>query len=257
MAELSIAGFLQHSDLDWPGKSCSVVYVPGCNFRCGYCFSNQLVLNPDSVPLLSQQSVLHSIANSHPKVSGVVVSGGEPTLHGHRLMNFLSQVHSMGLLARIETNGSNPFMVSELLSHDLVDSVVVDLKAPLYAAKYQAAAKKSAVLSKVKKSIDLLQQSGIDVEFRLVVVPGIHSSHDVFSMAKSLKNARRLVLGQFWPHMGTIDPAFQSIPKTEYETLLALGQGIDRLNLGIREIRIRTDKGEETVNEVRQAKTIQ
>ncbi len=256
MADLEIVGFWPKSLTDWPGKPSAVVLVPGCNFRCGYCYSGAIVTAPQALPRIPEKEILQTLLKKNDSIRGIVVTGGEPTLHGARLNHFLSACQEMGYLTRIETNGSNPFALRSLIQDELLDSLVLDLKAPLYPEKYFEATQKKGVLSKIKTAIALTQRSGIDIEYRIVVVPGVHSFRDVFSLAKNLKNAKRVVLQQFSPANGTLNAEFSQKTKTEYDYLLALAQGIERLHLGIREIKIKTDKGEETVNTVHPPQTL-
>lgn len=244
MQELDIVGFIPKSFSDWRGKVSSVVFVPGCNFSCGYCFSHQLILHPNLLPKIPVQQVLEHLADRQNNIRAVVITGGEPTLHGNRLMRFLEECQGIGLLTRLETNGSNPFMIRTLVENDLVDSIVLDLKAPLYPDRYLSATGKTAVLDKIKRSIFMVMKSGIDYEFRIVVIPGKTILRDIQSLARSVRGAKRLVLQEFTPFSGTLDKSFESIPQTSYDELIELGQKI----FGIQEVRIRTGKGEETVS---------
>lgn len=252
MQDLDIVGFFPKSTTAWRGKISSVVLVPGCNLRCGYCFSNEMVTNPSSLPRIPKKDVQDFSFNKKNGVRAMVVAGGEPTLHGQRLMNFLEECQNNGLLTRIETNGTNPFLIRTLVERELVDSIVLDIKAPLYPEKYLRATNKSALVAKIKKSIFFTLKSGIDYEFRTVLVPGYHSASDILSIAKSIKGAKRFVLHQFWPENGTIDPAFSRRPETSYDELIGVAQKIR----GIQEVRIATRKGEETVNPLLQLTSI-
>ncbi|MBU0636002.1 anaerobic ribonucleoside-triphosphate reductase activating protein [Candidatus Micrarchaeota archaeon] len=246
MRELDIAGFIPKSVVDWRGKVSSVVFVPGCNFACDYCFSHQLISKPDSLPKIHVSTVLDSLSNRQNNIKAVVISGGEPTLHGHRLIRFLEEVQARGLLTRIETNGSNPFMIRFLIENELLDSVVLDVKAPLYSKRYAETVNKTAVLSKVKRSMYLVMDSGIDYEFRTVVIPGKTSLRDIQSIARSIRGAKRFVLQQFVPFSGTLNPKFESISATSYDQLIEFAQKV----IGIQEVRIKTEKGEETINQL-------
>lgn len=250
MPELDIAGFVPKSTTDWRGKISSVVLVPGCNFACPYCFSHQLIVKPEKLPKIPVHEILSFVAQRSNNIRAVVVTGGEPTLHGNRLLRFLEQTQELGLLNRIETNGSNPFMVRTLIEQELVDSIVLDLKAPLYAAKYSDAVRKNAVLGKIKRSVQLVLDSGIDYEFRIVVIPGKTTEKDIQSISRSVRGAKRLVLHQFSPLGGTLDPVFEQFPLTSYDQLIEAAQKIS----GIQEVRIKTDKGEELVQQLPQLK---
>lgn len=248
MKDLDIVGFIPKSFSEWRGKVSSTVFVPGCNFLCGYCFSHQLILHPNSLPKIPMAEILEHLADKQNGLQAVVVTGGEPTLHGNRLMRFLEEVQSIGLLTRIETNGSNPFMLRTLIENDLVDSVVLDIKAPLYPDRYLEATGKTAVLSKIKRSVFMTLKSGIDYEFRVVVIPGKTTVRDIQSIGRSIRGAKRFVLHSFTPFSGTLDKKFESIAAASYDELIELGQKVS----GIQEVRIRTERGEETVNRLTQ-----
>jgi len=254
MPDLAIVSFVPLSNEIWPGKNSAIVSVPGCNFRCGYCFSGPMVLNPDSLESIPVSDILKRLSDSKPGTNAVVITGGEPTLQGIRLMKFLEECQHLGFRTRIETNGSNPFLIKNLIEEDLIDSVVVDLKAPLYSSKYFSATQKHAVLPSIRRTMLLVENAGIDYEYRVVAIPGFHSKRDVFSICRKIQNAKRLVLHSFRTGNGTLDESFLRFSEPDYDFLLSLAQGIEKMNLGIREIRIRTDKGEETVNQIKQLK---
>ena len=248
MPELDIVGFIPKSVSDWRGKVSSIVFVPGCNFSCGYCFSHQLILHANSLPKIPLSEVFDFLSDKKNGIQAVVVTGGEPTLHGNRLLRFLEEAQSLGLMTRLETNGSNPFMVRAMLENDLIDSVVLDLKAPLYPQKYLDATGKTAVLSKIKRSIFMVMKAGVDYEIRMVVIPGKTLLRDIQSVARSVQGAKRFVLHAFTPFSGTLDKSFESIAPTSYDELIEMAQKIS----GVQEVRIKTARGEETVNPMQQ-----
>ena len=146
MPELDVVGFLPFSPTAWAGKPSAVIFVPGCNFSCGYCHSYPLVLYPSKLPRMELQKIFSELEKSRSSIDGIVVSGGEPTLHGARLTNFLEKIKCLGFEVKIETNGSNPFMIRTLVDNNLADFISMDIKAAYSPAKFFAVTKKKAIL---------------------------------------------------------------------------------------------------------------
>lgn len=245
MQDLDIVGFLPFSKTAWIGKNSAVVFVPGCNFSCGYCYSYPLILYSNKLPRMEPEKVFSEIQKGRESISGVVVSGGEPTLHGTKLTGFLEKVKSLGFEAKIDTNGSNPFMIRTLVDDNLVDFFSMDIKAAYTPAKYFAVTKKKAILSKVMKSIDLIISSGVDYEFTMTYVPGLHSPRDVFAVSRYLKGAKRFVLQQFRPEGGAMEKRFEQLHSPSYDELVEIAQRIRN----IAEVRVRTQNGDQIVSE--------
>lgn len=244
MQELDVVGFLPFSPTAWSGKNSSVVFVPGCNFSCGYCHSYPLVLYPNKLPRIELKKIFSELEKQRGSVEGVVISGGEPTLHGAKLTAFLETVKRLGFEVKVETNGSNPFMIRTLIDNNLVDFVSLDIKAPYSPAKFFSVTKKKAILSKVMKSIDLVISSGIDYEFTMTFVPRLHTARDVFAVARYLKGAKRFVLQQFRPENGVMEKEFEAVRSPTYDELVEIAQNIRN----IADVRVRTHNGDQVVS---------
>lgn len=186
---LPLGGFLPQSLVDWPGHIAAVMYTSGCNFRCPYCHNPELVL-PDefgSTPLLSFDEVLARITRNRNLLGGVVVTGGEPTIH-QSLPEALRTLKGLGLKVKLDTNGSRPEMLGQILDERLVDEVAMDVKAPLESEPYSRLAGiscSSELIGKVRDSILLLRRSGISHRFRCTLVKGLHATEDVVELAES------------------------------------------------------------------------
>ncbi len=252
MQELDIVGFLPFSSSAWIGKNAAVAFVPGCNFLCGYCYNYPLVLYPSKLPRIELKKIFSELQRERASIQGIVVSGGEPTLHGAKLANFLEKAKDLGLETKIDTNGSNPFMIRTLIDNNLLDFVSLDIKAAYTPAKYFSVAKKKAVLSKVMKSIDLVISSGIDYEFTMTFVPGLHSARDVFAITRYLKGAKRFVLQQFKTDAGVMEKEFETRHSPTYDELVEIAQNIKN----IAEIRVRTQKGDAVVSELQRIEAL-
>jgi pyruvate formate lyase activating enzyme len=199
---VTFKGWQKTSLIEYPGKVATVLFSGGCGFRCPFCYNAPLVLDPGSIPDLSAATVLSYLAENRRLYQAVVVSGGEPTL-APGLCAFFEQVGSLGLLRGLETNGSRPEVLRDLLERGLVEYVAMDVKAPLDWEAYRRAAgleeAARGVLELVRDSIAVLRCAAIEVEFRCTAVPGLHSGQDLLALAGELAGARRFVLQSFRP----------------------------------------------------------
>ena len=127
---MRIGGLQQTSTLDFPGLVSAVVFTAGCNFRCPYCHNYQLVRAPESLLSLPADGVLARLRPFAGWIDGVVISGGEPTLHAG-LAELCAAIKGLGFAVKLDTNGHRPQVVEALAARGLVDMVAMDLKAPL------------------------------------------------------------------------------------------------------------------------------
>ncbi len=192
---LNIVGFSKTSLLDWDGHVVATIYLQGCNWRCLYCH------NPDLVPLeptydqLDFEDVALYVRENADFLDGVAISGGEPTVHPD-LPILIAKIRDLGMKVKLDTNGSNPEMLEDLLGSGMLDYVAMDIKAPLN-EKYEEIVKVHADLDAVKRSILLLMSSDIDYEFRTTVVPFLLEEKDIESISAYIGGAKKYALHQF------------------------------------------------------------
>ena len=227
---MEIKGFVDLSLVDLDGKLSSVFFVPGCNFRCPFCYNSTLVLHPKKVETIPFRRIEDYLKKQRDWIDGVCVTGGEPTLHKD-LLDICSKLKNIGFLVKIDTNGTNPTMMKELMDQGLVDYMAVDIKAPLTVKKYSKAAGVNAqkLLGKVKETVRILLESKTDYEFRTTVVPTLHEEEDITEICDAIMGCRKYVLQKFDVSLGktTIDPEFSKLqPFTEEEmrTFLVIAQ---------------------------------
>jgi pyruvate formate lyase activating enzyme len=217
---LDIKGFLDISFVDWDGKISSVLFLPSCNFRCPFCHNINLVLYHEKMETIPFEYIENQLKNQKGWADGVCITGGEPTLHNN-LTELCSRIKKLGFMVKLDTNGTNPTMLKELLDQKLVDYVAMDIKAPLTNENYSIATGVNTVelLENVKQSIQILMESEIDYEFRTTVVPSIHTLEDIKKVCRSLKGCRKYVLQKFDVSIGKIvlDPEFMSKSLSEEE----------------------------------------
>jgi pyruvate formate lyase activating enzyme len=195
---MKIKGFIKTTFIDYPGKIASMVFLPGCNFRCSFCFNPELILESDKIEDVSEKEVFDFLEKQKKWIDAVVISGGEPTLQKD-LYDFIRRIKKMGFLVRIYTNGTNPDMLKQLINEKMIDSIAMDIKAPLTESGYERVTNTKDFLENVKESISLIMNSGLDYEFRTTVVPGLHSNEDIEEIAKYIKGADLFVLQKFLP----------------------------------------------------------
>ena len=190
-----IGGFQKSTLIDYPGKIAAIVFTQGCNFRCGYCHNPELLeSNPDSK--YSVDEILDFLKTRKGKLDGVVITGGEPTLQ-KGLCDFVKLVKDMDFLVKLDTNGTNPEMLKELVSDGLIDYVAMDIKAPF--EKYKSIVGVDISTDNLKKSIEIITSSGVDYEFRTTVVKSLLSPDDILKMGEMIKGADKYYLQKFVP----------------------------------------------------------
>jgi len=190
---MKIAGFQKVSLVDFPGKVASVVFTPGCNMDCYYCH-NRVLLGPEaSRELVDPDEILGYLCKRVRVLDGVVVSRGEPTLQPG-LSHFLQRIRDLDLHIKLDTNGTRPEVLEELIGEELVDFVAMDLKAP--GPRYEEICGTRVDLKAVESSRALLLKGRVPYEFRTTLSPLLDEA-DVMHMAREIPGAQRLVLQQF------------------------------------------------------------
>lgn len=212
-----IGGLVKVSLVDWPGRVAAVVFTRGCNFRCPWCHNRSLVEPALFPPALPEEEVLSHLARRRGLLTGVVVSGGEPTLHTD-LVPFLRKVKEMGYAVKLDTNGSRPEFLGQLLTEGLVDRVAVDYKVPLdeYPARLGWAAPQE-----VRRTIALVVERGCG-EVRTTVVPGIHSVEVLRRMVREVTIPPGAYRLQPFRPGSCLDPAYNRYPAVTGEEVAVL-----------------------------------
>ncbi len=232
---MKIIGFIETSLLDWDGHIVASIYLPGCNFRCPYCHNKNAVLNPNSFDEIPIDYIESYISENKDFLDGIVVSGGEPTIHDD-LQDLLRKIKGLGLKVKLDTNGTNPNMLEYLISENLIDYIAMDIKAPLN-TKYSDAAGVKVNLEDIKRSIDLIESSGIDYEFRTTIVPIFLSKDDVYSIISELSGSKKYALQQFRPDY-TLDPALSELKPYPSEIIMDLANAAQKV---IKTVTVRGD----------------
>lgn len=219
-----LRGLLPASMLDWPGKLCSVLFLGGCNFRCPYCHNPELLAPAAPGELLDWEDIGDYLRGRKGWIDGVSVTGGEPTLH-EDLPELLRRVRGLGMLVKLDTNGSRPRVLKRVIAEGLVDCVAMDVKTSL--ERYRLVAGGRVDAADIEESIEAVISSGLEHEFRCTVVPGLVELDDLKGLARRLRGAEVLVLNQFDSRI-TLDPDYRGRPGYPDELLARWAEELSR-----------------------------
>ena len=212
---MQIHGFNKTTLLDYPGIVGCTIFTGFCNFRCPYCQNSDLVLNPNSQPVIPEEEIFAHLRKRKGITKGICISGGEPTLQPD-LEDFIIKCRETGLLVKLDTNGYRPEVLKNLMEKELLDYVAMDIKAPLSSYEKVAGVKLDA--DRIKESVELIKKSGIDYEFRTTVVRELHGKEDFLKIGELLKGAKKYFLQGYVDSDRVISPGFTSY---SYEEMCA------------------------------------
>ena len=198
---MTIGGLQKFTLIDFPGKIAATVFLSGCNFRCPWCYSSELVL-PEKIkkhPKIEEKDFFDFLKLRQGTLDGIVVCGGEPATNKD-LPGFIKKIKKLGYAVKLDTNGSNPEMLNHLLDKKLIDYVAMDIKAPKN--KYEKLVGKKVNIKNIERSIlTLLALScggdGVGYEFRTTVVPGMLKKEDIVNIARWISGAEKYYLQNF------------------------------------------------------------
>jgi pyruvate formate lyase activating enzyme len=197
--------------LDYPHKSACILWFSGCNMRCLYCYNPEIVLGKGSLSFEKVITFLHSRKNL---LDAVVFSGGECLLH-KKVVSLIEEVKKMGFLVKIDTNGSSPDVMQQLLDQKLIDYVALDFKAP--ESKFQAITK-SDLYELFEKTLDVILKSEIPFEVRTTYHSDLLTEEDLIEMIRFL---------EFKNYVGSY---YIQYFKNNVETLSKLGHSNNRID---------------------------
>lgn len=190
-----ISGLQKLTLLDYPGTVACTVFTGGCNLRCPFCHNASLVLPERLARDTDEERVLAFLEKRRGVLDGVAVTGGEPLLH-KELPGFLERIKALGYRIKLDTNGSFPERLRELVDAGLVDRVAMDIKnSPALYAK--TAGLEALELGGIERSKDYLLGGAVEYEFRTTAVKGLHTRESIGEAARWIQGAREYYLQQF------------------------------------------------------------
>lgn len=196
-------GIQKNSLIDYPGKISCVLFTSGCNFACPYCHNPDLAKN--SPPLSLEENEIYAFLESRKGfLEGVVISGGEPTIHDD-IESVCKNIKALGYPVKLDTNGSNPSLIKNLIDESHIDYIAMDIKTD--PALYSFFAKSGCESADILSSIKTIMNSAIDYEFRTTCVrPFI--SRPVVEKISSIINGANLYVLQHFENKNVLDPYF-------------------------------------------------
>ncbi len=209
-----IGGLQRFSLIDYPSKSCAIIFTMGCNFRCKYCHNPELVIPEKYAPEISLSEIYDFLESRVGKLDAVCITGGEPTQHTD-LLEMIKKIKMMGFLVKLDSNGSRPEVLKEIINRKMVDYIAMDIKAPL--ESYSNIMGWQISVEKIKKSVDLIMNSGIRYEFRTTIVKSLTSKDNLRKIAQSITGAEKYYLQKFIPTKLVDSKLVEDISYADYE----------------------------------------
>lgn len=188
-----ISGLQKLTLLDYPEKTACTIFTYGCNFRCPFCH-NAMLVTEKMTDIISEDEIFSFLKKRRGILDGVCITGGEPT-NQRDLIPFMKKVKDMEYLIKLDTNGYNPDVLSEILSLKLCDYVAMDIKNT--PEKYSLTAGTDIDTGKILRSVELIKKNAPDFEFRTTVVKEFHSEDDIKDICNIIEKGSKFFLQQF------------------------------------------------------------
>ena len=191
---MEIYGLQKLTLLDYPNMIACSIFLGGCPFRCPYCHNYELV-DGSAKPIMTEEELFDFLQERKGMLDGVVITGGEPCMHPD-LPEFIIKIRELGYKIKLDTNGYYPEMLQKLIDEKLVDYIAMDIKnSPGFYP--ETVGVEDVDYNRVKKSIDILMNSGIDYEFRTTVVKEFMNQFNIIIIGMLVKGAKRYFLQPF------------------------------------------------------------
>lgn len=216
---MKIAGLQKLTLLDFPEHVSCTVFTFGCNFRCGFCHNPELVIPKESPNLIPEEEFFDFLLSRKRLLDAVCITGGEPTIH-QDLPEFIQKIKKAGFKVKLDTNGSNPQVLENLIKQNLLDYIAMDIKAS--PCKYSEVTGVKISIKKINQSKKIIKTSHLPHQFRTTVVPGIHHQKEIKKISKFLADASSYKLQNFQTLKKCLNPQFNNLTgftKKEFSTL--------------------------------------
>lgn len=217
---MRISGLQKVTLLDYPEHIACTIFLGRCNLRCPFCHNMDLVVSPEKYPEMTIEEVLDFLKGRVGRLTGVAITGGEPLMNDD-IEDLLRPIKALGFPIKLDTNGFFPDTLKKIIDNKLIDMVAMDIKSG--GTNYLKASgldtfvdsDKVRLPSKVKTSIDIIMNSGIEYEFRTTCVKGLHTKSDFFEIKDIIKGAKKYFLQNYTAHDDMKDLPYESFTKEE------------------------------------------
>ena len=201
---MRIGGYEKLSTVDYPGEMACAIFLVGCNFNCGYCHNPSLISGDGNY--VEKEEVMEYLKLRRDMLDAVCISGGEPTCNSD-LKDFIKEIKAIGYKVKLDTNGTKPWVVKELIDENLIDYVAMDLKAS--PEKYNQITRTKVNLELIKSTIKILKTSGIEHEFRTTYLPTL-DNHDIDEITEEFVGKNSKYFLQQFRNTITNDPEYHN-----------------------------------------------
>ena len=209
-----IDGFDKLTLLNYPDKVACTIFTKGCNFKCPFCHNSSLIsLDKEND---KYKEVISYLNKRKGIIDGVCITGGEPLIH-KSTKELIKEIKSMGFLVKLDTNGSNPVMLKELIDEKLIDYVAMDIKNTF--DKYEMTIGCKTNIDNIKKSIDIIESSNIDYEFRTTIVKELHTLDDIKGIINMIDKKSKYYIQNFRNSDGVLNKKLNGFTIEELENL--------------------------------------
>jgi pyruvate formate lyase activating enzyme len=203
---MNIYGMQKTTLVDYPGHVATTLFTAGCNFRCPYCHNGDLVEHTATLSPYTHEEIFSHLKKRASVIDGVVISGGEPTLQPD-LPDFIKEIKDLGYLVKLDTNGSHPATLRQLVNDKLVDYVAMDIKHSR--TKYNTIANQADFdLNAIAASVDFLKEGHVDYEFRTTLCRELHKEEDMTAIGMWLMGAPAYYLQPYKESEQVLQPGF-------------------------------------------------
>ena len=213
------AGLQKLTLLDFPGYVACTLFTRGCNMRCPFCHNAALVTRADEQKLYTNEEILAFLKKRQGILDGVAITGGEPTLM-HGLADFMAEVRDLGYKVKLDTNGTRPEILKDIVSRGLVDYVAMDIKNSRDKYGETVGFDDRYDIAPIEESISFLMSGVVDFEFRTTVSKTFHTPQDVVEIAKWIRGNEKFFLQQFKDSGDVIGGNIEAYDNDEMRALL-------------------------------------
>ena len=209
---MDFVGVEKLSLVDYDHHMSAVLFSPGCNFACPFCHNSALVIAPEFNNPIPFTEILSFLKKRQGLLDAVVITGGEPTLMKD-LKDKIYQIRELGYKIKLDSNGSHPEIIKDLVSEGLLDYIAMDVKSSF--DTYPLITNSKVNIDKIKESIEYIKSCGVDYEFRTTLVKEYHDLEDIMKMAEDIGPAKRMRLQLFVDNDNCIQKGLHEVPLEE------------------------------------------
>lgn len=210
-----ISGFDKVTLLNYPGLVACTIFTKGCNLKCPFCHNSSLISGNDDT-YIDEDEIFKYLNKRKNIIEGVCISGGEPLLQKD-IKEFIRKIKSLGLKVKLDTNGTNPDLILSLINDNLLDYIAMDIKN--IKSKYELTGGAKVKIENILKSINIIENSGIDYEFRTTIIKEFHTLSDIDYISKKLDKKSKYYIQNFVKSDAVLDKNLHSFTSDELKEM--------------------------------------